>query len=443
VTVLDGGEANLWPVGGKDLPGYSYTRMHGSMLDQNALNASEIVAFNTMCDAGSYLSQGQTDALLKWVSAGHKLLIADADSCSSSKYDFLPYQFHTSNPGAHGASGNNLTIVESDALGATDKSDAHYFDPQTFINKGSNQLGDANVVATKDPHWCGHLFGTNAKKDNGFMQMYAPYGQGIIIYDGFDADDGDAKNPGYERVRTLEFELPVPSGMPCLQSVAAAFLIQPSAEATFSTGKAQTLSFPMEALATLGWSGHVAVSTTGDFPASVTPSAFDIAGTTQAMKVAVHVPASAKAGVYTITVTGSDGQGQSANATITLTATAPLVKKIAKHQRIRIYGIHFDVDSAHIQPQSEKVVKEIADLMRGNPSVRFQVEGDTDSDGGATYNLGLSQRRAQAVVDDLVSRYGIARGRLVPKGLGLTEPVKPNTTEANKALNRRVELLAL
>jgi outer membrane protein OmpA-like peptidoglycan-associated protein len=442
VLVLDSNAAQvLWPIEQNGLAGYSYTRMHASMLDQSALNGAGTVILNMLCNAQSYLSKGQTDALLQWVSAGHKLLVVDSDACSASSYDFLPYPFHTSNPGARGASGDRLIIVENDALGASDKSDAHFFDPNTFINKGSNQLGDANIVTTNDSHWCGHLFGTNANHDNGFMQMYAPYGQGIIIYDGFDHDD--ATNLGYERVRTLELQLPVPAGMPCSQTVAASFIVQPSAEATFTTGKAQTLPFSMETLASLGWSGHVTIATTGDFPASVTPAAFDLAGTTQPLRVAVKLPASAKAGVYTITVTGSDAQGHASQATISLTAVAPLVKKIKKHQRIRIYGIHFDVDSAHIQPQSEKVIKEIADLMKGNPAVRFQVEGHTDSDGGATYNLGLSQRRAQAVVNDLVARYGIARSRLVPKGFGLTKPVKPNTTPANKALNRRVELLAL
>ncbi len=81
--------------------------------------------------------------------------------------------------------------------------------------------------------------------------------------------------------------------------------------------------------------------------------------------------------------------------------------------------------------------------MRENAGLRFQVEGHTDSDGGAAYNLGLSQRRAQAVVDDLVTHHGIARSRLVAKGYGLTKPVAPNSTAAGKALNRRVELLRL
>lgn len=440
VLVLEGiSVLPLWPVDQAAIPGNSYIRMHASMLDRAALAQPETAILNGLCDASSYLSQGQTDALLQWVSAGHKLVIVDSDGCPSSTYDFLPYAFKTSNPGAHGAPGDRLIVVENDALGTSETSDAHFFDPQTFLDKGNNELGDANIVTTQDTHWCGHIFGTNVKHDNGFMQMYATYGQGVIIYDGFDHDDGG--NTGYQRLRTLELQLPVPAGMPCTQSVAASFIVQPTTEATFTIGKTQTLPFSMEALAGLGWNGHLTVASSGDFPATVTPNAFDLAGTTQPLAIAVNVPASAKAGVYNVKVAATDAQGHTSQATITLTATAPLKKAaIAKHQRIRVYGIHFDYDSAHIQPRSEPVIAQIAALMRANPSWHVEVSGHTDSDGGPAYNLALSQRRAQAVVDDLVAHYAVARSRLVAKGYGQTRPVASNATDAGKALNRRVEL---
>jgi outer membrane protein OmpA-like peptidoglycan-associated protein len=430
----------LFPIDELNFKNYSYERTGAGMFAPEALAGKKLVVLNALCDASNYLSKGQTDALLAWVNAGHKLLIVDSDNCSKSQYDFLPYAFTTSNPGAQGASGDRLIIVENDALGTSDQSDAaHYFNTQTFINNRNNQLGDANIVTTHDVHWCGHLFGTNAKKDNGFMQMYAPYGQGIIIYDGFDHDDGS--NPGYQRVRGLEFELPVPVAVPCTQSVALAFLIQPNQERTFVSGAASTIRAPMETLANQGWRGHVDVKTTGDFPATVAPAAFDIAGGTRPLNVVISVPSSAKPGAYTVNVTGTSPDGKTAQASITITGTAPLKKTmLKKHQRIRIYGIHFDVDSAHIQPRSEPVIAQIAELMKQNPSWRFEISGHTDSDGGAPYNLGLSQRRAQSVVNDLVVRYGIARSRIIARGYGLTRPVATNATAAGKALNRRVEL---
>jgi outer membrane protein OmpA-like peptidoglycan-associated protein len=440
-VVLDkNGPATIYPVDEDALKGWTYDRLGAGMLEPGELAGKELAILNMLCDASAFLAKPQTDALLQWVAAGHKLLIVDSDGCPKSSYDFLPYAFVTSNPGAQGAKGDRLIIVENDALGTADKNDTeHFFDPQTFINGGANQLGDANIVTTQDPHWCGHLFGTNVKQDNGFMQMYAPYGQGIIVYDGFDHDDGE--NPGYQRVRNLEFALPVPVSMPCTQSASLAFLIQPNQEASFTSGTAVTLHASMETLANLGWAGHVNITATGDFPATVTPNAFDMKGGTQPLAVTVSVPASAKPGAYTVSVVGTGNDGKTAQASITITGTAALKKEvIKKHQRIRIYGIHFDVDSAHIQPRSEPVIAQIAALMKANPSWRFEISGHTDSDGGAAYNLGLSQRRAQAVVDDLVKRYGIARSRMVPKGYGLSRPVATNATSAGKALNRRVEL---
>jgi outer membrane protein OmpA-like peptidoglycan-associated protein len=441
VLVLDGGSSGFWPLDQNALPGYSYERKNAGFLDATALAGKELVILNGVCDSSRFLSKGQGDGLLQWVSDGHKLLIIDADECSKSVYDFIPYQFTTSNPGARGASGKRLIIVENDSLGSNDKTDtAHYLDTQAWVNDTNNQLGDANTVTSTDPHWCGHLFGTNADNVNGFMEMYAQHGKGTIIYAGFDTDD--STKPPYDRLRTLEFLLPVPNDLACTQKVAGGFVIQPSQEGTFTAGTAATQTFSMELLANQGWKGHVTATTTGDFPATVTPNDFDVSGGTEPLKVAVSIPASAKPGAYTVTVTGDSGAGgTTASASITFTGTAPIKKAvIQKHQRIRIYGIHFDYDSAHIQPRSEPVIADIAALMKANPTWHFEVSGHTDSDGGAAYNLNLSQRRAQSVVNDLVSRYHIARSRLVAKGYGLTRPVASNATDAGKALNRRVEL---
>ena len=441
VLVLDGnGQPGRWPVGTNDIPGFTYERIGAGMLEPGFLDGREMVVLNALCDTSdNFLSKPQTDGLLQWVTAGRKLMIYDSDECSKSAYPFLPYQFTTANPGARGASGKRLILVESDALGSADKSDAaHYFDPKSWVSI-NNQLGDANTVTSNDSHWCGHLFGTNALDVNGFMQMYAPYGKGTIVYNGF--DDDDANLAPYRRVRSLEYALPVPNDLPCTQRVAGGFIIQPDQEAGFTAGKPQTLTFAMELLANQGWKGHVTVSTTGDFQAAVTPESFDVSGGTQPLQVTLTIPGAAKAGAYTVNVIGDGAGGLTAQAAITLTATAPLKKAvIAKHQRIRIYGIHFDYDSAHIQSRSEPVVADIAALMRANPAWHFEVSGHTDSDGGAVYNLGLSQRRAQAVVNDLVARYRIARSRLIAKGYGLSRPVASNATAAGKALNRRVEL---
>jgi outer membrane protein OmpA-like peptidoglycan-associated protein len=422
------------------LPGYRFEAIGAGMLDESMLAGKEAVVVRDICKVPEIMADEQRALLLKWVAAGHKLILGGGKCYQGSDFTWLPYPFTSAGPGPE-TDHASLIQLENSGLGTNDKNDAaHFVDVAAFVKDANNALGSAAVVTTTDSHWCGHFFVAKPTNLNGFVQMYAVDGNGSIIYDGIN-EDGD---PVFERIRQLELALPVGASLPCTQHVTDSFLLEPNQEATFVAGKAQTVNVPMEILANQGWSGHVTVKTTGDLPARVSPSGFDIAGGTENIIVGVQIPASAKAGLYTVNAIASNGSGKTAQASVTLTGTAPLAKQFAPTQkRIRIYGIHFDVDSAVIQPRSEPVIAEIAGILKSNPGLRFQVEGHTDSDGGADYNLGLSQRRAQAVVDDLVKRYGIARGRLIAKGFGLTKPVASNATAAGKALNRRVELLRL
>ncbi len=414
------------------------------MLDASALAGQEAVITRGICSLPQLLSQEQIALLNGWVAAGHKLIIASGGCHDKTDFTWVPYSLVV--PGAGPESTNaSLIQVESDALGSNDRNDtAHYVDVLSYVANANNALSNADPITTTDPHWCGHFFVAKTTNLNGFVQSYAADGKGLLIYDGF--NPGDNGQPPLQRIRQLEMALPVPAELSCSQLVTDPFILEPSQEAAFSAGKAQKVGVPMSVLANQGWNGHVTVKAAGDIPTTVSPAAFDIAGGKQPIAVSVNVPASQKPGVYTVTVTADNGSGKTAQATVSLTGTAApaaIKKQFKTQKRIRIYGIHFDVDSAHIQPRSEPVIADIAQTMRETPGLRFQVEGHTDSDGGAAYNLGLSQRRAQAVVDDLVTRYKIVRSRLVAKGYGLTRPVAPNTTPAGKALNRRVELLRL
>jgi len=106
-----------------------------------------------------------------------------------------------------------------------------------------------------------------------------------------------------------------------------------------------------------------------------------------------------------------------------------------------VYGIYFDFASDKIKPESEPVLREIADALNHNPTWKLRVEGHTDNIGGDDYNLNLSQRRAEAVKLALATRYHIGADRLTPKGFGATRPKEPNDTLAGRARNRRVELV--
>ena len=93
-----------------------------------------------------------------------------------------------------GAGGKSLVFVEENLIGNGKPGKPGYLDLDGWL-KGTrgenNEIGDSNTIIKYDPHWCGHLFGTNALKKNGFMEAYAHYGSGLIIYDGFDNDQGD------------------------------------------------------------------------------------------------------------------------------------------------------------------------------------------------------------------------------------------------------------
>lgn len=102
-------------------------------------------------------------------------------------------------------------------------------------------------------------------------------------------------------------------------------------------------------------------------------------------------------------------------------------------------NINFDFDSAVIKAEYAEILREAARIITGRTGARVAVEGHTCNIGPADYNMGLSQRRAQAVVDFLV-REGVSRDHLEAQGFGLTKPTFNNDTREGRALNRRVEL---
>jgi len=114
---------------------------------------------------------------------------------------------------------------------------------------------------------------------------------------------------------------------------------------------------------------------------------------------------------------------------------------IVTEGHIAIYGIYFDTDKADIKPESEGTLKEIAKLLNQNPDLKVYIVGHTDNVGTLEYNMNLSMRRADSVVNALTSDYGISVDRLKAGGVGPLAPVAPNTTKDGRAKNRRVELV--
>ena len=114
---------------------------------------------------------------------------------------------------------------------------------------------------------------------------------------------------------------------------------------------------------------------------------------------------------------------------------------LASAGHVAIYGINFDTDKAVIKPESEPVLAEMAKLLKGDPALNVFIVGHTDSTGTYEHNQKLSQDRAAAVVNALVSAHGIAAARMTAVGVGPVAPVATNRTEEGKAKNRRVELV--
>ena len=104
-------------------------------------------------------------------------------------------------------------------------------------------------------------------------------------------------------------------------------------------------------------------------------------------------------------------------------------------------GILFDVNSDKIKPESYGVLKDIANVLTENASVKVKIVGHTDSDGKDADNLSLSKRRAESVKSSLAKDFGIDAGRLETDGKGASQPVDTNNTAEGKANNRRVEFI--
>lgn len=104
--------------------------------------------------------------------------------------------------------------------------------------------------------------------------------------------------------------------------------------------------------------------------------------------------------------------------------------------------ITFATDSYSVRDDLRSDLQVVANNLQDYPDSSVQVIGHTDSEGDATYNLGLSQRRANSVADILQAQ-GVTYNRLLTTGRGEDQPVATNLTEDGRAQNRRVEIVVV
>jgi OmpA-OmpF porin, OOP family len=129
---------------------------------------------------------------------------------------------------------------------------------------------------------------------------------------------------------------------------------------------------------------------------------------------------------------------------LTLAVGAPDTRsKLMTEGKFVTNGILFDVNSDRIKPESYGVLKDIANVLAENASVRVKVIGHTDTDGDDKSNLELSKRRAEAVKNALSKEFSIDAARMDTDGKGESQPADKNETPVGKANNRRVEFVKL
>lgn len=114
------------------------------------------------------------------------------------------------------------------------------------------------------------------------------------------------------------------------------------------------------------------------------------------------------------------------------------LKKIEKGEVIRLNNIFFDFGKSTLKEESYYELDRLFELMSKNGKMKIEIGGHTDNVGSAEYNKKLSNSRAEAVVNYLVSK-GIEKSRLTFNGYGPDQPVATNETDEGRALNRRVE----
>jgi len=120
-------------------------------------------------------------------------------------------------------------------------------------------------------------------------------------------------------------------------------------------------------------------------------------------------------------------------------AATDLAANLKKTCHVALYGVLFDFNKSTLQPASDAVLQQVADLFVKDKTLKVEVQGHTDNVGGDAPNQTLSEARARAVADWL-TKHGVAAARLSARGYGKTKPVADNNTDEGRAKNRRVEI---
>ena len=133
-----------------------------------------------------------------------------------------------------------------------------------------------------------------------------------------------------------------------------------------------------------------------------------------------------------------DAQARNANLEAQLAELS--AKKTERGMVITLGDVLFATDQARLNPEGQRTVQKLAQVLTQNPQRTVLIEGFTDSTGSSAHNQALSERRADAVQLGLLEQ-GIARNRIAIHGYGEAHPVAGNESTTDRQLNRRVEIV--
>ena len=121
-----------------------------------------------------------------------------------------------------------------------------------------------------------------------------------------------------------------------------------------------------------------------------------------------------------------------------MTINVPMLP-IKKTSVVQLSNIKFEFNSYLLKEESYEELKQVAQLLRQNPTLHIELSAHTDDVGSDESNLRLSQKRGNAVAQYLIEQEGISSEQITAEGYGKSRPLVPNTSDENRAINRRVE----
>jgi OmpA-OmpF porin, OOP family len=116
-------------------------------------------------------------------------------------------------------------------------------------------------------------------------------------------------------------------------------------------------------------------------------------------------------------------------------------KGIQTDGHIAVYDILFETGKSDIKPESQMAIKNVADYLNANTNKKFFIVGHTDNVGDFAANMALSENRAKAILNELVTKYTVKSEQLKAYGVSSLAPVANNSTEEGKTKNRRVDIV--